>query len=83
MTIKVRSKKKKIWLRLVVPISLAVFGISKAAERNDENSSFKIKLDKQTKREIKDKLVKAKKNFGRLVLVDVQAFDGSKIKITL
>lgn len=78
MTIKFRNKGLRLWL--AVPASLVVFGLSKAAEKN---GSLPIKIDKQTKGELKKSLKQAKRNFGRLVLVDVQASDGTKVKIKL
>lgn len=78
MTIKVRKRGLRLWL--AVPASLVVFGLSKATEKN---GSLPIKIDKQIKRVLKRSLKQAKRNFGRLVLVDVKSKDGEKIKITL
>ena len=72
MTFKIR--RKKLRLSLAVPAPLVVFWLSK---------KVRDKIDKRTKREMKRKLKQAKKDFGRLVLIDVQATDGTKVKITL
>lgn len=81
MTINVSKNGLRLWL--AVPASLVAFGLRKAAEKQGWDGSLPIKIDKQTKRELKRSLKKAKRNFGRLVLVDVQASDGTKIKIKL
>lgn len=81
MTIKVR--KKGLMLYLALPASLILYGLGKAAESNDGKYGVSYNISKQTKREIKKGLKQAKKNFGQLVLVDVKAADGTKVKITL
>ena len=81
MTISFRKKRLRLWLS--VPASLVVYGLSKAAEKGDGKNGVSFKISKQTKREIKRSLKQAKKNFGRLVLVDVKGDDGTKVKIRL
>lgn len=74
MTVKIR--RKKLRFSFTVPVSLVLFGMGKSGK-------IQGKLDKRTKREIKDGFKRAKKHFGRLTVVDVQASDGTKVKITL
>lgn len=81
MTVKIR--RDKLRLSFAVPVSLVLFGLGKAAEKGDKKYGVSCKLSKQTKREIKYKLKQAKKDFGRMTIVDVQATDGTKVKITL
>ena len=78
MTLTVRKKALRLWFS--VPLSLILYGLSKGMRSKAE---FQFELDKQTKKKLKLAVKQAKKNFGNLVLLDVQAADGTRVRIKL
>ena len=80
MTLKVRKGKLRFWLG--VPVGLVLFGLAKGLKKK-ATGNVQICIDRHGRKQIKKAIKQAKRNFGGLTLLSVQAKDGVFVKIML
>ena len=80
MTVRFRKGKLRFWL--CVPMGLVLFSLAKGFKKK-ATGNVQICIDRQGRKQIKKALKQAKRELGRLPLLNVQARDGIFVKIVL